>query len=145
MKKYSVDFLITITIICLLFFYIRLDDNDAIPIVVGESGEALNISSPSLVHFWSTWSKPSQRDIQVLQRFHKRHPDIKVIGVYSTSEAKEDIEAIKLDMGIYYTLGTSADFPKSIPLTVLYTEKKTHILKESLQYEKLMELFDKEF
>ena len=145
MRKYSVDFVITIIIIGLLIFYIRLDDYDAIPVVVDPKGEALNITAPSLLHFWATWSKPSQRDIQVLQRFHKRHPEINVIGVYSDMETKEGIDTIKLDMGIYYPLATATDFPKSIPLTVIYTGKETHILKESLQYEILMELFDKEF
>jgi thiol-disulfide isomerase/thioredoxin len=145
MKKHSIDLLITIIVLCCIIFYIQLDDTNKIPEIFDESGEKLDLSSPALLHFWSTWSKPSHRDIQVLQRFQKRHSDINVVGIYSSSEKKDELTQIRLEMGIYYKLGVANTFPKSIPLTIVLKDGETHIIKESLQYEQLMELFNKEY
>ena len=146
MQRYLFDISIVLCVGSLvLFFVFREQTNDISLVFRDDQGQSISITEPAIVHFWSTWSKPSHRDIQVLQRLHKKHPDIQVLGIYSSTESVDDLRVIKNEMGIYYPLGITDSFPQTIPLTIVLYNQKKHVLKESLQYELLMELFQREF
>jgi len=126
--------------------YIHTEQEKPITLdLVDQNGESLSLHEPYLIHFWSTWSKPSQRDIQVIQRFNKKHPEIQFVGVSSKEEDKTILQDLKLELAIYYPQTTTSRFPQSTPLTIVMPNGEQQIIKESLQYEKLMELFEKEF
>jgi thiol-disulfide isomerase/thioredoxin len=145
-KHFWSDILLTICLLIGILWYIQSEQEERLTLdLVDQNGETLSLHEPYLIHFWSTWSKPSQRDIQIIQRFNKKHPDIQLVGVSSKEEDKTTLQKLKLEMGIYYPQATTSHFPQSIPLTVVMLNGEQQIIKESLQYEHLMELFDKEF
>jgi len=146
MKEYWLDILCTTILLIGLFFYVQQEQPSYIDIELYDSeNNAIQPKEPALIHFWATWSKPSHRDIQVLQRFSKRHPDIQLIGVHSETELVQDINELKLEMGMYYSLSHSPNFPSSIPLTIILHNGEQQIIRESVQYERLMEIFNREY
>ncbi|MGG0174962.1 TlpA family protein disulfide reductase [Gottfriedia acidiceleris] len=48
-----------------------------------------------ILNFWATWCPPCQDEIPVLEKFHKEHKDIEMIGVADYIGEKKDLNFIK--------------------------------------------------
>ena len=145
MKSFWTDLLFASILLLVVIIYIHRGKQFNLEIeLFDENGHAVELQEPALIHYWSTWSKPSHRDIQVLQRFTKKHSDIQLIGVYSQKEDKDQLQNIQLEMGIYYPLASTPFFPESIPLTVVIQNGERQFIHDSLRYERLMEIFQRE-
>jgi thiol-disulfide isomerase/thioredoxin len=63
-----------------------------------------------IVDFWATWCEPCKQQIPVLNQFHRRHPEVSVLGVAVDAAGREAVAAFAAEHGIEYPvlLGTES-------------------------------------
>jgi hypothetical protein len=110
--------------------------------ILDSLGNHIDISDPSIIHYWASWNKASHRDIQIIQRFHQRHPEIQIIGVTEFSEDATAVEERIQRLGLYYTQGKIEELPR-LPATILINSQQ-QLTRNNLNYEMLMSFFNKE-
>jgi thiol-disulfide isomerase/thioredoxin len=55
-----------------------------------------------VVDFWATWCEPCKQQIPVLNQFHRRHPDVAVLGVAVDAGGREAVAPFAEEHGIAY-------------------------------------------
>lgn len=55
-----------------------------------------------LVDFWATWCEPCKQQIPVLNQFHRRHPEVTVLGVSVDAGGREAVAPFAAEHGIEY-------------------------------------------
>ena len=146
MKTIAVDIAISLLLLLGIIWYIQQDQPSDVLIELSDyNGASIQLQDPSIILFWATWSKPSQRDLQVLKRFHKKYPNQQVLGVYSNLDSPESVQRLQSSLDIQYPLVTTTVFPEHIPLTIIIKDQQQIILQESLDYQKLISLLDLNF
>ena len=80
-----------------------------------------------VVNFWATWCVPCIEEIPEIAAFHRRHPDVQVIGVAMDVEDAAKAKAFAARVGQDYPLVISDDgverklgSPRALPTTRIY-------------------------
>jgi len=55
-----------------------------------------------VVDFWATWCEPCKQQIPVLNQFHRRHPEVSVLGVAVDAGGREAVAPFAEEHGIEY-------------------------------------------
>ena len=143
MKLLLIDIAMGLTIAILIIFWPHertpsLSFSDA-------KGVAFQPNGDAIIEFWSIKSKPSHRDLQLIQRFTQSHTDIQKITVHAKYNNTDELQNFLVDLGIYSTIYFCTDCPSQIPTTILMKQNQITVLDHSPHYEQLMEFFEKDF
>ena len=144
MKPNLLDIVLSLLLFTGVVVYIAIEQQEKPFEILDENGDPIVFQNTAVVLFWSTTSKPSQRGLQVLTRLHKKHPDIQVIGVYSSEEDHDKIKDIQSSLGLQYPLVPSSYFPSSLPLSVVIQGEEKRFVSEDLHYQDILSLLNLE-
>ena len=145
MRTLLIDIGLTILLASTIIFFqfqprapISLDLTDA-------AGNSTVLANQVIVLFWNVNVKSSHRDIQLIQRFHQAHPDIKTIFIHDNTRDDDTLRSFLINLGVYATPMYNAPWPEQIPTTILINHNKRVDLNHSPHYSNLMEFFEVEF
>jgi cytochrome c biogenesis protein CcmG/thiol:disulfide interchange protein DsbE len=63
-----------------------------------------DLTGPMVVNLWANWCKPCRKEMPILQRFHLRHPGVKVLGVDWQDPNREKALAFAAEAKVTYPL-----------------------------------------
>ena len=134
------DIVLSVFLLIGIMIYIPIEQKEEPFELLDQKGKPIVLQETAVILFWSTTNKPSQRGLQVLTRLYKKHQNIQIAAVYSSTEDPADIANIQSSLGIQYPLFASSSFPSSLPLSLIVHQGKKNVVQEDLPYQRILSL-----
>ena len=139
-----IDIVLSVLLLTGVLIYIPIEQKEEPFELIDQEGEPIPLQETAVILFWSTTNKPSQRGLQVLTRLYKKHQNIQIVAVYSSTEDPIQVKKIESSLGIQYPLVASSNFPSSLPLSLVVYQGEKLFFQEDLHYQRILSLLNLE-
>ena len=136
------DIALSLLLLIIVIVYISIEQKEDPFDFIDQKEEFIDLQETAVILFWSTSNKPSQRGLQVLTRLYKNHPEVQVLGIYSSDENQDEINGIQYSLGIQYPLFASSRFPSSLPFSLVIARGEEHSVQKDLNYQDILSILN---